>query len=131
VDVGRIKMLSAYDCAVLSEDVYQSTTGDVASKKGWSSKKDFTGHDGFYGALYNKGRQYVVAYRGTNDLKDVKADLNMAIRVPPSQSKHALEFYSKCSNSFKNITAVTGHSLGGALAKIVSQRKNILAIDLI
>jgi hypothetical protein len=81
--------------------------------------------------MYSNRGQVVIAYRGTDDLEDAVADAQMApgiSQIPPHQSRQALEFYSECVRYCYNVRAVTGHSLGGALAKVVSQRNMILAV---
>jgi hypothetical protein len=86
---------------------------------------------GFFAALYRKGGENIVAYRGTEmtDLGDLSADAEMVIRVPQEQSSAALRFMDACMNNTNgHINIVTGHSLGGALAKIISQRRSCLAV---
>lgn len=124
-------MASIFDCALLSEDVYEDCLTSRVAGRGWSRVNSFT-CGGFYAGLYRKNEESIIAYRGTNDLDDLVADANMIPgmgRIPPSQSSSALRVYEECSQcSVNGIAVVTGHSLGGALAKVVSQRKNVTAI---
>ena len=124
-------MPSVYDCAVLSEDVYESSRGRVASGLGWSRLRPHEGSHGFYAALYIKGSEVVISYRGTDDLADGVADAQMGpglSRIPPHQSRQALDYFNQCTRYCYNVIAMTGHSLGGALAKIVSQTQGVMAI---
>jgi len=124
-------MPSVYDCAVVSEDVYESGCGNLASGLGWSRHRPREGTHGFYAALYIKGSEVVISYRGTDDLDDGIADAQMGPgigRIPPHQSRQALAYYNLCTRYRYNIVAMTGHSLGGALAKIVSQTQGVMAV---
>ena len=82
------------------------------------SNKDISG---FEGDIYYKGNDVVVVYNGTNSPMDVASDVNMSLSKRPFQTNAAVDLYNQAKILFPdaNIT-VTGHSLGGSLAQIVS-----------
>jgi hypothetical protein len=83
---------------------------------------------GFFAAMYKRQDGCrALAFRGTDDLVDVfRDDLALAIgRVPP-QVEHALAFSREVGLSPQD--AVTGHSLGGALALLVAAADNRPAV---
>lgn len=124
-------MASILDCVLLSEDVYEDGLTSRVAARGWTRTHTYT-CGGFYACHYSKNGDSIIAYRGTNDLEDVVADANMIPsmgRIPPSQSRAAVQVFDTSSQCTVNdISAVTGHSLGGALAKVVSQQKNVTAV---
>lgn len=79
----------------------------------------------------------IMAFAGTNfwdpSLNDVSADLSNVVLgfekdgTLDSQFSSALQFYNEMSR-FYNIEAVTGHSLGGALAQKVAAANHIPAV---
>ncbi|GAB7390684.1 alpha/beta hydrolase family protein [Lactococcus garvieae] len=79
----------------------------------------------------------IIAFAGTNfwdpSLNDVSADLSNVVLgfekdgTLDSQFSSALQFYNEMSR-FYNIEAVTGHSLGGALAQKVAAANHIPAV---
>ena len=75
----------------------------------------------------------VVVFRGTeiNDINDLKNDVEMIRNYLPMQAESALEAYDKvaefCEKNGYSLT-VTGHSLGGSLATIVSAERGVPAV---
>jgi len=124
-------MATILDCVLLSEDVYEDSLTLRVAGSGWTRTHAYT-CGGFYACHYSKNGESIVSYRGTNDLDDIVADANMIPRmgrIPPSQSRAAVQVFDTISQCTVNgVDAVTGHSLGGALAKVVSQQKNVTAI---
>lgn len=166
-------MISALDCAVLSEDVYNRTNNDLARAHGWERLDGQNWSDGFAAGLYEKNNQRIVAFRGTDDAADVISDARMvpnasarqitsvtptvlneyglndrtelvvgakllsqiltnqntrtainlfANQTPPEQTRLAAEYLR---NLNPRPFYITGHSLGGALAKTLSLRDDI------
>ena len=95
--------------------------------------KRFTDNTGFYAGVYQNLNDIVVVFRGTeiNDINDLKNDVEMIRNHLPTQAQSALEAYDKvaefCENNGYSLT-VTGHSLGGSLAAIVSAERDVPAV---
>ncbi|KGQ56845.1 hypothetical protein IO45_11600 [Gallibacterium anatis] len=75
---------------------------------------------GFQANIYKKGDKYFLTYRGTDSLKDIKADLDGSVGKMNLQFERAKEL---SETLYKNIPisskmVITGHSLGGELASI-------------
>jgi hypothetical protein len=94
----------------------------------WSLSQSRSYSGGFFAAMYKRQDGCrALAFRGTDDLADVfRDDLALAIgRVPP-QIEYALAFAREVGLSPQD--AVTGHSLGGALALLVAAAGNHPAV---
>lgn len=170
-------MATYFDCAILSEDVYNRQSNEVANSFLWERIDSQNWGGGFAAGLYVKGNATVVAFRGTDsdDLNDWWADAQMlplsdtsrtmqiphsllqeyrvddavldvgglvlgrflasdwsrnvinnyCNRIPARQSRQAVEYFRSASPKPE---LVVGHSLGGALAKIVSYQMNVKAV---
>lgn len=84
--------------------------------------------NGFQGAAYFNPTtgELVIAFAGTDSPGDVWNDLQIGLSLIPSQFDSAKEFYDAAVAavpSHSSIT-VTGHSLGGALAQLVSASRS-------
>lgn len=77
---------------------------------------------GFYAVAFYKGKDVVISFRGTNDITDAIADIQLYTGSMSFQLLYAYEFtkyiITKYRNEFPNIHLV-GHSLGGALVQSV------------
>ncbi len=131
-------------CKRLSHAIYGGEQlNKLATDINYNSKEaiSIAGDDGFYRAdsglvaafYYNETlNEGVIAYRGTErnglgenvlDLKDWQNDLMLMQDKIPTQFYDALYFYNTVYNQYKDkgtIIYITGHSLGGALAQLVS-----------
>jgi len=77
-------------------------------------------------------KQVMIAYRGTDpaQLKDLQADVHIGLgtHAHSARFKRALATYDAVKAKYGNDTIkVTGHSLGGTLAKHVHQKKDVHA----
>jgi hypothetical protein len=81
--------------------------------------------EGFHGTIYTDNFSCaVVAFAGTKDAKDLKADAKIVLNRLPNQSAGAMNLYQSAKEMMESCCGgeiwLTGHSLGGALAQIVS-----------
>lgn len=86
---------------------------------------------GFYGCALKKGNDIIIAYRGTelNDFDDIINDLTMLLKKIPAQENEALELYDYIKSEYPSAQiTITGHSLGGSLAQIVSEKRGVNAV---
>lgn len=84
---------------------------------------------GFYGALFTRENDAVAAFRGTEfglsmrALQDLATDADLALGLWTFQMKHAVKFAQQCQMMAKGKRLyITGHSLGGALALVASDK---------
>ena len=82
-------------------------------------------NSGFAATVFKQGNDIVIAYRGTNDLLDA-TEADVAAASPTSswdtQFTYALETAKMVKDKYPEAAiTVTGHSLGGGLAEVVSQ----------
>jgi len=87
---------------------------------------------GFFAALYTKGTLAVLAYRGTDDLWDIGSDAEILLGQIPWQLPDAQLAMSRTKRGLQRNAsiAITGHSLGGALACLIAARTAFpMAID--
>lgn len=166
-------MISAVDCAVLSEDVYNRENNQLANSHDWQRLDAQNWQGGFAAGTYERRGQRVIAFRGTDDVDDALSDARMipnaspervasvtpmvlseyglsdrtelqvgavllshlltrpsmrsvialfANQTPPEQTRQALDYVRRQTSS---PVFFTGHSLGGALAKVLSLRLGI------
>ena len=116
---NQLKTLSGY--------IYKSK--DATKPKDWIDiKSSENKKTGFYAEAFFKGKDVVIAYRGTDTnrgttetAKDfLKSDIPMGVSFLPSQTVDARNFYEQIKKDFPNQNIIlTGHSLGGSLAQIV------------
>ena len=84
---------------------------------------------GFYADVLSDGKNIIIAYRGTESGQDIRNDVAMAKSKIPAQTTDALKIYDKVKREHPNADiVVTGHSLGGSLAEIVSGIRGNLAV---
>ena len=130
-------MTTLLDLARISSHIYHSNPGDaeaIKAKQGAPFKRladaAIMAHSsGFQGAIYECGDEWIVAYRGTESWEDIKADLNIGVGNVPDQFVPAMELFEK-AQQVKSLSKiiVTGHSLGGGLAQLVSANKVALGV---
>ena len=139
--------------AFLSNESYKTAVDDVENKNKEISKKQPLKNPatnssfevveqvndeitGFSGTVFKDpvSGEYIIAFRGTDDLKDLAADFSdMLIDLNNRQFKSAMEF---AIEQIKAILAsdpnakisLTGHSLGGSIAQFVAYKTGLKAV---
>jgi len=84
--------------------------------------------NGFDAYVAEGKNEVIIAYRGTNDIKDISQDFKMYYANKNLQIKDAQKIYDfvKSEPQFKEKRIIlTGHSLGGSLAQYVGAKNNV------
>lgn len=126
-------MASVFELANLSAMAYDATKFTFTD---WMRRDNFgsPSGNGFYAEMYinSKSKDVVMAIRGTDggdkDWSDFYSDLQIGLGKTPAQLKYAVDAYNQFLLSAKQRLGdtynlyVTGHSLGGGLASLLSAK---------
>lgn len=113
-------MPNIIDYAELSDAIYQSD-GAVS---GWvRTAFKAGGNSGLQAGAFTQGQQMIVAFKGTSAAMDVVADLKLGVGMNTSMYSEAEKFVAQFAN--RDNVVVTGHSLGGAIAQTVGNRRRL------
>ncbi len=105
----------------ISIGVYKGNEKSIP--KDWINVSEYDKKSGFHGEAFYKNGKVVIAMRGTDDKDDLANDIDMAKKKLPNQYADAQKFYEKVRKDFPNQEIVfTGHSLGGSLAQLMSNK---------
>lgn len=127
-------MASVFELANLSGMAYDSTKTTFSNwiRKGYHGSPS---GKGFFCEFYLnvKNKEAVLSIRGTDgdnkDWSDFQSDIELALGRTPSQIRHALVAYDRITELAKKEFGysydlyLTGHSLGGGLASLLSAKK--------
>jgi hypothetical protein len=118
-------MATVSDYAKLADAVYD----DDPSVAGWTRESFRSSGSGLYnafqGAVFKNGPDVVFTFKGTSQKRDVVADAKLAAGMNTEQYSDACDYFDKYVMTKGNKVSACGHSLGGAIAQIVGNRKNI------
>ena len=107
--------------ALISRDVYNNEQKEINGYKPVEKLED--AQTGLRVVTYKKNNDIIVAYCGTNDVKDFVSDAQMAMNEVPEQFEKANQYYLNTVEKNPNASVmVTGHSLGGSLAQLVASK---------
>ncbi|WP_445497100.1 phospholipase [Photorhabdus sp. SF281] len=115
-----------YMLALISDDVYiRATMGigdyvrlsdDELLKAGIEPENLRNETTGFQAGIYRNGDLHIVAFAGTNDLKDILTNLRQGFGFDEAQYHQAVDLARTAKMAFGENMLFTGHSLGGGLA---------------
>ncbi|NNG05985.1 MAG: hypothetical protein HKM95_18035 [Inquilinus sp.] len=121
-------MSDVLDYAKLASHVYDDGSAATHSLAGWQRRFDHANTaSGFYAAVYARpnAHEFVLAFRGTNpgEMGDLIADYGIVKKRLTQQFADAVNAYHSYRRYLTDrcgpAAVITGHSLGGALAKFV------------
>lgn len=108
----------------LAQGVYKGNEKSIP--KDWIKVSEYDKKSGFHGEAFYKDGKVVIAMRGTDEFVNdfVKEDIgHLAMKKLPNQYVDAQKFYEKVRKDFPNQEIIfTGHSLGGSLAQLMSNK---------
>lgn len=111
----------------LAQGVYKGN--EKLIPKEWIKVSEYDQKSGFHGEAFYKDGKVVIAMRGTDEFVNdfVKEDIgHLAIKKLPNQYVDAQKFYEKVRKDFPNQEIIfTGHSLGGSLAQLMSNKTGL------
>lgn len=128
-----------YQLALISRDVYNSnssqlcggfkrmTSGELRCA-GLDKSKIIDKNSGFQAGIYSNGHQVVLAFAGTNDMKDCMTDLRESFGLWDKQYQEAIELSQSVYQCFGDRLVITGHSLGGSLATVAALATGTMAV---
>lgn len=96
-----------------------------------------SGSKGFKAKIFKnkKSKKYVICFCGTNDLIDIKNDIELFFSIKPGQYKKAQKLIKNLKKDFGidigQIEMITGHSLGGSLAQLIGSMKEYSHIKVV
>lgn len=122
-------MTTLGDCAVCADAVYRDGHGHPL-RGAWRGGELVTGGTGFQGRVYRRDGAVIVAYRGTDSMLDqLLTWSHLAAKAPPwAQLLPAMNLARRGLQEQPHRIVLTGHSLGGALAKVVATHLGIPAV---
>ena len=122
----------------LSIFVYRNGKGSIP--QGWKLiKTDSNSQTGYYSETYKNGKEIAIIYRGTDlDIKKgigaiekdvIGSDLRMGGMLEPKQTADAKGTFQAIKQEYPSSNIVlSGHSLGGSLAQLVSAETGTKAV---
>jgi hypothetical protein len=124
--------------ALLAKDVY-STTGQGVDGYSRLSDSALLGagidpaslHDsasGFQAGIYSDNHQYVLAFAGTNDMRDWLSNVRQATGYDDVQYNQAVAVAKSAKAAFGDALVIAGHSLGGGLAATAALATGTVAV---
>ena len=119
--------------------IYVYNDGQGIMPEGWDIVKvDTNKKTGYYAEVYKKGKEVAIIYRGTDvdiykgikeTTRDFGNDLRMGGMLEPKQTADAKGTFQAIKQEYPSSNIVlSGHSLGGSLAQLVSAETGTKAV---
>ncbi|CAI1095487.1 Extracellular phospholipase A1 precursor [Serratia grimesii] len=135
---GQQSQQGDYTLALLAKDVYSTNSQGV---DGFSRLSDSallgagidpaSLHDtasGFQAGIYSDNQQYVLAFAGTNDMRDWLSNVRQATGYDDVQYNQAVAVAKGAKAAFGDALVIAGHSLGGGLAATAALATGTVAV---
>ncbi|WP_454878650.1 phospholipase [Serratia inhibens] len=135
---GQQSQQGDYTLALLAKDVYSLNGQGV---EGFSRLSDSallgagidpaSLHDaasGFQAGIYSDNQQYVLAFAGTNDMRDWLSNMRQATGYDDVQYNQAVAVAKGAKAAFGAALVIAGHSLGGGLAATAALATGTVAV---
>jgi len=114
------------ELADLANAVYDPGVSQVGR---WQRIQSFERSSGLRAAVFSDGQHQVLAFAGSNQLRDWRTNIAQAVGVDTQQYQEAIDIAREVKEQYGDgLIAVTGHSLGGGLATNASAITQIPAI---
>jgi len=114
------------ELADLANAVYDPDVSEVGR---WRRIQSFERSSGLRAAVFSDGQHQVLAFAGSNQLRDWRTNIAQAVGVNTKQYQQAIEIARDAKRQHGDtLMVVTGHSLGGGLATNVAAAVGIPAI---
>jgi len=116
------------DLMILSGHTYKN--GNFELPNDWQKINSYSKINGLQATVYKKGNKIIISYSGTNSLLDfLGSDIPLGTNSLPIQYKSANKIYKETIQNYAGARIiVTGHSLGGSLAQLISAANGCLAV---
>lgn len=123
-------MTTVLDCARLAQAAYDTSP----AAEGWTRigfhEAGYLQYNAFQGAAFQRGNAVVFAFKGTSPMSrsaagDLIADLKLGIGMNTVQFDQANRFVADTLVPPGATVFLCGHSLGGAIAQIVGNRRRL------
>jgi len=135
---GQQPQQGDYTLALLAKDVY-SLNGQGVEGFNRLSDSALLGagidpaslHDaasGFQAGIYSDSQQYVLAFAGTNDMRDWLSNVRQATGYDDVQYNQAVAVAKGAKAAFGDALVIAGHSLGGGLAATAALATGTVAV---
>ncbi|CAI1842303.1 MULTISPECIES: DUF2974 domain-containing protein [Serratia] len=135
---GQQSQQGDYTLALLAKDVYNTASQGVG---GFTRLNDSallgagidpaSLHDsasGFQAGIYRDNQQYVLAFAGTNDMRDWLSNVRQATGYDDVQYNQAVAVAKSAKAAFGEALVIAGHSLGGGLAATAALATGTVAV---
>lgn len=120
-----------HDCQVFATGAYGELDEGIlihgekpvrGATDGWERLMSYTDEsNGFHANAFEKDGKIIIAFRGSDEVRDLVSDFSMLEGKIPEQLRNATDFVAKIKEMNPDAKIiVTGHSLGGALTELVS-----------
>lgn len=135
---GQHSQQGDYTLALLAKDVYSTSSQGVEGFNRLSDSALLSAgidpaslHDsasGFQAGVYSDNQQYVLAFAGTNDMRDWLSNVRQATGYDDVQYNQAVAVAKSAKAAFGDALVIAGHSLGGGLAATAALATGTVAV---